>query len=110
MGTNQRPSNASSECVVENSDILSKQELDSESDVVEVLKEERVRHELFHEAVKHAMTQRVQDADVALSGQKEKVRYANVLTSQELKFLLECELLPQDAPYGEVVAMLNSKP
>lgn len=101
MGTNQRSSDASPAYLSENSDIFFEHEVGSESDVVEVLKDELVRHELFHEAVKQAVAQRVQNADVVLSGEKERVRYANVLTSQELKFLLECELPPQDALYEE---------
>ncbi len=109
MGTNQRASNASQEYVAENSDILPKQEVDSESDVEEVPKEERVRHELFHDAVKQAVAQRVQNADVVLSAEKEKVRYASVLTSQELKFLLDCDVLSQEVPYRDATAILNSK-
>ena len=110
MGTNQRTSSASPEYVAENSDILPKQEVDSESDVEEVQEEERVRHELFHDAVKQAVAQRVQNADVVLSAEKEKVRYASVLTSQELKFLLDCDVLSQDAPCRDGADILNSKP
>jgi len=111
MGTNQRAaSNASLEQVAENPHILPNQEFDSVSDVEDVLEEERVRHDLFHDAVKHVLARRVQNADVVLNAEKEKVRYANVLTSQELKFLLDCEVLPQDVPYREEAVILNSKP
>ena len=61
-----------------------------ESCYVEVPQEERTRHEIFHEAVKQALAQKIQNESTSTRGKKvDKPDYGNLLTTQELKCLLE---------------------
>jgi hypothetical protein len=63
---------------------------DEDPCLVEVPQEERVRHETFHEAVKQALAQQKHNEDASRRGKKvEKPDYGNLLSSQELKCLLE---------------------
>lgn len=63
---------------------------DEDPCLVEVPQEERIRHETFHEAVKQALAQQMQIEDASRRGRKvEKPDYGKLLSSQELKCLLE---------------------
>lgn len=75
---------------VEDSMVTSTLGSDQEPCLVEVPQEERARHETFHEAVKQALAQQMQNEDASRRGKKvEKPDYGNLLSSQELKCLLE---------------------
>jgi hypothetical protein len=90
MEEKQHASKSALENSVEDPMVTSTLGSDQEPCHVEVPQEERARHETFHEAVKQALAQQMQNEDASRRGKKvEKSDYSNLLSSQELKCLLK---------------------
>jgi hypothetical protein len=65
-------------------------ELQPAAPVAEIPKDELVRHERFHQAVKQLLTNGTSRQKTAPTGGKdEKIEYASLLSKQELNFLIK---------------------
>ena len=64
-------------------------EADNSDAQTDVQLDERARHELFHQAVRQILIRNAQkDSENSRDKSSRKLEYANLLTKQELKFLL----------------------
>ena len=90
MEKKQNASQSASDSSVEDLMVTSALDFVQEHFLADVPQAERTRHETFHEAVKQALAQQMQNEDASRRGKKvEKPDYGNLLSSQELKCLLE---------------------
>lgn len=90
MEKKQNASQSASDNSVEESMVTSALDSVQNPCIAEVQQAERTRHETFHEAVKQVLAQQIQNENKSIRGKKvEKHDYGNLLTTQELKCLLE---------------------
>ena len=90
MGKKQHASKSAFNNSVANSMVTSALDSGKEPSIADVPREELTRHEIFHEAVKQALAQQIQNESTSIRGKKvDKPDYGNLLTTQELKCLLE---------------------